>query len=166
MATTPDAITDLLNEVLACACDALEAQSHCFCPCRHFISVGPPVWDTAACCSDGQLTVHLDRVYPFSNFPAQSNQVNLCQTPLAIDFNVNLLRCYPTMDEDGNPPTHEQLQTAGEELVRDAFILTTGLLCCLAAKGRSRKYVYLGSRLTGPQGGCAGVEVRFTVEIG
>lgn len=161
----PELVNNLLNEVLSCACNALEENSNCGCPCRMFVSVGPPVWDDAACCTDGQLAVSLDRMYPFSNFPAQSNAVNLCQTPLAIDITVSLLRCYPTIDEQGNAPTHVQLGAASGELIRDLYVMTVGLLCCLASKGRQQKFVYLGSRLSGPQGGCAGAEARFTVEL-
>lgn len=167
----PDLVNDLLNEVLACACDALESggcpgePSECGCPCRHFISIGPVVWDEEACCSDGQLTVSLDRIYPFGNFPAQNSSVNLCQTPLAMDFAVTLLRCYPTMDEQGSAPTHLELQAAGEQLTRDHYILLVNLLCCLAAKKRRQKFVFLGSKFVGPQGGCAGVEIRMAVEL-
>jgi len=166
-----DTINDILNELLVCACDALESgvcpgeESPCGCPCRMFISVGPPVWDEQACCTDGQLTAHVDRVYPVGNFPSQNSQVNLCQTPLAADFIITLLRCYPVMDEQGNAPTHLELQVAGEAFARDLWILTTALLCCLGAKKRRQKFVFNGSRFVGPQGGCAGIELRFTVEL-
>lgn len=164
-------LNDLLNELLVCACDSLESgvcpgqEADCGCPCRMFISVGPPVWDSEACCGQGQLTAHVDRVYPVGNFPSQNNQVNLCQTPLAADVVITLLRCYPTMDEHGTVPTHLELQAAGESLNRDLFILTTGLLCCLSAKKRMQKFVFLGAREVGPQGGCAGIELRFTIEL-
>ena len=166
----PQRLNELLQELLNCACDALEngicgEPTVCGCPCRQFIGIGPVVWDREACCDDGQLSVTVDRLYPVDTFPNQSNRVNLCRIPLAADITVTLLRCFPVMDEHGNAPTPDALQTAGEDLHADMLTLTLGLLCCLQARGRSQQFIFQGSRFVGPSGGCAGIELRFVVEL-
>lgn len=162
----PDYLNDLLDEILACACNTLnEGFSDCACPCRLFISAGPPVWDVEACCSDGQLTANIERIYTFGNFPVQASGVNLCQTPLAVDVNVTLLRCFPTLKDDGNAPSSAELQLASEAVYRDMYLLTNGLLCCLSRTGKRRNFVFRQARVVGPQGGCVGTEFLFTVEI-
>lgn len=98
-----DLLNDILLEVLNCACTILESgicddpttASICGCPCRTFISAGPPVADLEACCSDGQLAVYVDRIYAFGNFPSQAAGFSPCSVPLAADIVVQLLRCVP-----------------------------------------------------------------------
>lgn len=162
----PEYLNDLLTEILACACETLNAgESDCECPCRVFVTAGLPVWDSEACCSDGQLTAHIERIYTFGNFPAQTVGVNLCQTPLAVDIAVTLLRCFPTVKEDGRAPSASEIEAASLSVYRDMYLLTNGLLCCLAQQGRRRKFVFRGVRVVGPQGGCIGTEYLLTVEI-
>lgn len=164
-------LNEILAEVLVCACDVLdqgladEQGSNCGCPCRAFATVGTPVWDIEACCSDGQLAVYAKDIYPFSNFPSRGTAAEICSPPLATNITVQLLRCWPTMDEDGTSPTGPQIQAASNALYRDLYLLTWGLLCCLKTAGRRRKFSLSGSRIAGPQGGCAGVEVDFAVEL-
>src|SRR3990172_8667826 len=98
---TPDLLTQFLNEILACACDCLNALGSCPCPCRNFISAGPPVWDLEACCTDGQLTVHIDRLFAYDNFPAENGKALTCGAPIAAEVVVTLLRCFPGLNDDG-----------------------------------------------------------------
>lgn len=169
MAISPNLLNDLLLELLGCACSALEdgvcpgEPADCGCPCRQYIAIGPVAWDN--CCDDGQLSVSVDRIYPVNNFPQQASGANLCQTPLAADIVVTLLRCYPVTDDNGDPPTHTQLERAGESLNRDLYILTKGLLCCLSVKKRKQQFMFMDSRFVGPNGGCAGVELRFAIGL-
>lgn len=164
-------LNEILNEILVCACDVLdqgladESGSNCGCPCRTFVTVGSPVWDLEACCTDGQLAVYAKDIYPFSNFPSRASNAEICSPSLAANVTVQLLRCWPTMDEDGTAPTSTQIQNASAAIYRDQYLLTWGLICCLASAGRKRKFSLAGSRITGPQGGCAGVEVDFAIEL-
>lgn len=166
-----DLISDYLQNILDCACRALNEgicgeQADCPCPCRAFVSAGPPVWDLAACCSDGQISSHSERIYPYGKFPSQASGVNICQTPLATDIVVTLLRCWPAVvKEDGSAPSGPEIEDASFSIYRDQYVLTKGILCCLAAKGKSQLFVFQGSKILPPSGGCIGVEVRFTVEL-
>lgn len=165
-------LNQILNEVLVCACNVLETglcddiPSRCGCPCRAFVTAGPPVWDIEACCSDGQLAVWVEDIYPFGNFPSRAADTNFCSQPLAANVKVQLLRCWPAnIGDDGRAPTATEIQQASEDIYRDLYLLTWGLICCLKAAARKRKFVLHGSKIVGPQGGCVGAEVSFVVEI-
>ena len=162
---TPDLLTVFLNQILACACDCLNTFGSCPCPCRIFISAGAPVWDNEACCTDGQLTVHVERLYIHGNFPAELGQVNTCQSPLAAEITVTLLRCFPSVRDDGSAPTADEIGSASELIYQDMYALTGCIICNLATRGRMQKSVFRGSRILPPSGGCIGVELRFVSEL-
>lgn len=162
---TPDLITAFLNQVLACACECLNTFGSCQCPCRNFISAGPPVWDMEACCSDGQLSVHVDRLFVYKNFPSESGEVNQCVMPLAAEVVVTLLRCFPGLKDDGSAPSADEIGAASELLYQDLWVLTNCIICNLSSRGRNQLSVFRGSRILPPNGGCAGVEVRFVVTL-
>lgn len=162
---TPDLITQLLNQILGCACDCLNALGSCPCPCRMFISAGPPVWDNEACCSDGQLTVHIDRLFAYENFPSEQGMVNTCQASLAGEVVITLLRCFPSIHDDGSAPTGDEIGTASEMIYQDLWVLTNCIICNLASRGKKQLALFRGSRILPPQGGCIGAEVRFTISL-
>lgn len=164
-------LNQILAEILTCACDVLDngladaGAGSCGCPCRAFVTVGAPVPDIEACCGDGQLAVWVRDIYPFSNFPARGNSAEICSPSLAANVTVQLLRCWPSMKEDGSAPTGPEIQRASDDIYRDLYLLTWGLICCLLQNGRKRKFALTSSRITGPQGGCVGAEVEFAIEL-
>lgn len=161
---TPDLFHLVAQEVLDCACEALTGQdSICPCPCRKFVSIGPPVWDQ--CCDGGQLAVWLERVYVAANFPASNNTAITCSAPLAGEYVLQLIRCVPTMDEQGNAPSAEALSDSAQDIYSDLYVAYKAVLCCLAAYKKHRNFVMRDGRFVGPQGGCAGFEIRFAVEL-
>lgn len=162
---TPDLLTQLLNQILGCACDCLNARGSCPCPCRNFISAGPPVWDSEGCCSDGQLTVHVDRLFSYKNFPSESGEVNTCIIPLAAELVVTLLRCFPSLHDDGSAPTADEIGSASEMIYQDLWVMTNCIICNLASRKNQQVSVFRGSRILPPQGGCIGAEVRLTIAL-
>lgn len=165
-------LNQILAEILVCACTVLdtglcdEPGSRCGCPCRAFVTAGPPVWDLEACCSDGQLAVYVKDLYPFGNFPGRTSTAEICTPSLAANVSVQLLRCWPAnIKEDGSAPSAAEIQAATNDVYRDLYLLTWGLLCCLKTGSRKRKFSLTGSRVVGPQGGCVGVEVDFAIEL-
>lgn len=164
---TPSLLSDLLIQFLGCACDCLNTYSSngCSCPCRNFISAGPPVWDIEACCSDGQLSIHIDRIYVYENFPTEQGTVNTCQASLAADVVITLLRCFPGLHDDGSAPTADEIAVASENIYKDLYVLTNCLICNLSSRGRQQLSVFRGGRILPPQGGCIGVEVRFVIAL-
>lgn len=177
------AIHELTEAVLACVCQALEdtaaeipGQPGCP-PCGACVVPGLPAWDGCAdpCTGEtgGQLSVHVARVYPSSNFPSQDAEVQGVRgcTPApttAVELVVTLLRCAPGPSENGCPPSCEELAESARILHIDSVTVMNGLLCCLPGLGtgpRGLKFVLGAQRIVGPEGGCVGVEQRVTVAL-
>lgn len=164
MVETPDLFYLIAQEVLDCACEALTGQdASCPCPCRKFVTVGQPVWDQ--CCDGGQLAVFMERVYVASTFPAANNTAITCAAPLIGEFTLQLIRCVPTMDDQGHPPTPDDLTASAQAIYSDMYITFRAVLCCLAAYRKYRNFTMRDGRFVGPQGGCAGFEIKFAVEL-
>jgi len=159
---TPDLLQLMAQDVLDCVCLALENESPCGCPCRKCVVFGPPVWDD--CCS-GQLTIWVERIYVAAKFPQTDGQPITCAAPLAADFVLQLIRCVPTVDDNGVAPSCEAISASAAKIYQEMYIVERALLCCLAAFKKNRAFVMKDMRPIGPQGGCAGFEVRFTVEM-
>ena len=159
---TPDLLVRLTQEILDCACSALE-KTACGCPCHAFVASGAVAWDR--CCADGQLWVGVDRVYAYGGqFPAPAG-VTTCVPPLAADLSIGILRCAPTMSDQGDPPSAEALTASAAQVNEDAYVLMNGVMCCLAEHGRARPFVIGGQRPLGPAGGCVGSSLAVTVVL-
>lgn len=185
MALTSLALHDLAESVLACVCAALDAtaaevEGQPGCPdCRSCVVAGTPAWD--GCddpCSEteagGQLSVNVARIYPTTNFPTEDREVRGirgCTPPpiTAVELVVTLLRCAPTLTEQGCPPSCEDLAASARAVHVDAVTIYNAMLCCLPGtapnRRRGRKFVLGASRIIGPEGGCVGVEQRVTVAL-
>jgi hypothetical protein len=159
---TSDLFWLLAEEIKDCICVALEAESTCPCPCRACVIVGDPAWDD---CCEGQLTVGLNRLYVHDNFPSAAVGPIFCFSPLAGDFTVTLLRCAPTVKDDGTLPTCDELSESARQIYSELYISMRALICCLAAKKRAAKFLIRDAVTVGPDGGCVGFQIRFTVEL-
>ena len=160
---TPDLFHLTAQEVLDCVCEALAEQSSCGCPCRACVVVGQPVWD--ACCDGGQLTAFVNRIFVHDAFPATEGGSINCMAPLAGDFTLQLIRCVPTVTDDGVAPTCEALSDSARLIYEDMYIALRAVICCLAAYKKKRSFAVRDTRTVGPQGGCAGFEIQFTVQL-
>jgi hypothetical protein len=159
---TPDLLERLAQSLLDCACTALEATT-CGCPCHVFISAGAVAWDR--CCDDGMLWVGIDRLYAYERFPAPATGAVMCMPPLAADLTISVLRCAPTLSDQGDAPSVEALTTSSAQVYEDAYAIITAVVCCLAPYARARPFVIGNQRPLGPSGGCTGTELRFTVAL-
>lgn len=183
MALSPLAIHDLAETVLACVCEALdqvalEVEGHPGCPtCRTCVVPGQAAWDG---CDDpcgssetgGQLSVGYARIYGTTRFPEPDLEVQGlrgCKPPatMAAEMVVTLLRCAPIVNENGCPPTCEELSAAARVTHVDAATVYNALLCCLPHTGsrKGRRFVMGEQRVIGPQGGCVGIEQRVIVAL-
>jgi hypothetical protein len=159
---TPDLLTRLTQELLDCTCAALE-KTACGCPCYAFVSAGTVAWDK--CCDGGQLWVGIDRIYAYDRFPAPATGAIMCSPPLAADIVIGVLRCAPTLSDQGEPPSAEALSASSAQVYEDAYAVVNGVLCCLVPTQRERLFVMGNQRPLGPQGGCVGSELRLTVAL-
>ncbi|WNI20284.1 hypothetical protein [Actinacidiphila sp. ITFR-21] len=183
MAVSPLAVHTMAETVLGCVCamldqTAAEVEGQPGCPCRACVVPGPPAWDG---CADpcgpaesvgGQLTVHVARIYPSSSFPAEDRTVlgtRGCLVPAtAVELVITLLRCVPTIDEHGCPPTCEELAAAAQIVHVDTASVYNALLCCLPSTGTRRRgpqFLMGAHRVLESQGGCGGIEQRVTVAL-
>lgn len=160
--TTPDLFWLLAEEIKDCLCVALEEQSDCGCPCRACVIVGPTVWDDCEC---GSLTIALDRVYVHGNFPTSETGPIFCSSPLAGDFTITLLRCAPTVKDDGTAPSCDEISASARQIYTDFYITLRALICCLAAKRRFAQFVVREAIPVGPDGGCVGFQIRVTIML-
>lgn len=186
MALTPLAIHDLAEDVLGCVCVALDQaaegdDTRPGCPdCRTCVVPGAVAWDS---CEDpcgggsgGQLSVSVARIYAatIDGFPAEARVVygvkNCTPAPItAVELVITLLRCAPTFDESGCPPSCEDLAAASRILHMDMVTVYNALLCCLpgtdTTRPRGRRFVMGQQKPVGPEGGCVGLEQRVTVAL-
>jgi len=158
----PDLIVRLTQELLDCCCSALE-KTACGCPGRAFVSAGAVAHDDCCAC-DGQLWVGVERVFAYDRFPAPAGMLT-CLPPLAADIVIGVIRCAPTVDDNGNPPTVDALNASSAQVYEDAYAVMNGVLCCLAPTSKARPAVIGNQRPVGPAGGCVGTELRLTVAL-
>jgi hypothetical protein len=84
-------------------------------------------------------------------------------------YSVQLVRCTPVPDEDGEPPSAEELMAAGLSFQRDAGLLSQALVM---AASRLRPHLPRGAVVqagaiqpVGPQGEYVGMEGEFIVSV-
>lgn len=159
---TPDLFWMTADELLDCVCDALASDATCGCPCRVYVSAGPPAWDD---CCEGQLTAWVENIFYHENFPNRQSTPAICGSMLAGDLVIQLLRCVPTVGDDGSVPPGPTLDNSARLIYQDMYIALNALTCCLSEARRNREYIIRDTRVVGPQGGCAGFEIRVTVQL-
>jgi hypothetical protein len=109
--------------------------------------------------------VWLERPFFHEEFPNPISEPQVCSTFLAGEFAIQLLRCAPTVDDNGNPPTEVELNESSRRIYQDMYIAIKALACCLAEAKRQRLYVIRESNIVGPDGGCVGFEIRLAIQM-
>lgn len=170
---------DVAEAARSCVCLAMESLAeddaeYPGCPCLSFVSAGEPMIDCCTedeCGSEGMLSVHIESIFPSDNFPDPFGSFAPCKAGTWVAaIVVTVARCAPTVDEDGNPATPEEMSANALLLSIDQWAVVTGLSCCLVAdapSGKRKRRVQIGeSRPLVSEGGCASFEVRAFVEAG
>lgn len=126
---------------------------------RAYVAAGQIAWDD--CC--GMLVVAPERVYRSVIFPTENNDEDECFGGyLTIDLLVLLVRCVPTVDDRGRAPTSASLQAAYQRIIEDAAVVmnavTTDLPDTWVRAAPAQTFI-------GAEGGCIGVETRFTIGL-
>lgn len=94
-------------------------------PCER-VSLYPgtqEVWDMGS--AKGQLYLRHVQTFPTTNFPYQQFQPvgNAVYTPNAVRLAAGILRCGSTIDDNGNPPTPEQINADALDEADDTIAL-------------------------------------------
>lgn len=165
MPITPSLFHDYASWLLECVCEALRTQASCGCPPCACVDVGLIAFDH--CCDAGQLTVTLGPIRPYGAFPLPTDQPQTCQSPLAGLLTVTLLRCAPTMHDDGSPPTCAEKDASALMAYEDAYIIMDAVLCCSAAlsEDSSNRFLVGDQNFVGPEGGCVGSTLSMWIEL-
>lgn len=159
----PDAIAATAYDVcelwLARAHDALDQCATSEPITATYVAAGAIAWDS--CC--GLLVAAPERVYRSASFPVEGTTDYVCESSfLVVDVVLLLLRCVPTIDDRGNAPAPAALGAAHQGVLTDAAVIwnvVTGEL----PEGWDR--ANLDQSFVGAEGGCIGVETRFTIGL-
>lgn len=86
-----------------------------------------------------------------------------------LGFLVTLFRCAATFDEQGNPPTSEQIEDASEPMFDSVWAIWTRVYQEMRAgdlfDGRCMELFFDGARALDTSGGLHGAEIEFRAEI-
>lgn len=158
-------LNDAIDTALSCVCIALEEAARPACQC--YPTIGEPLWRPCCECGDtgtsGELTASLETMYPIDgNTLLPSPRIEACRKgPWGADIALDLTRCFPTLQEDGELPPQDEVGTAAREMHDDADIIRRALTCCPDLRLRWRS---LGVDLD-PNGGCSKLTARITVAL-
>lgn len=149
------------HEVLALVDEALKAAGRRSTdpdnPEPSYVAAGLVAADD--CC--GLLVAIPERVFRAAHFPVEGPDVNGCYDgQLAMHLMVLNMRCIPSLDDDGNPPTTTEMDDAYHELLLDAAIVWNTLANDLPYGSLFQNQVFIGA-----EGGCVGAETRITLDL-
>lgn len=160
--------------LLDCACDALEQWTTGRCPDRACVyngTVNVPMDD----CCEGQLWVAWGRTIPtdwkaqsFGSFPTRAPRTSsvsaACLSLIAFDFEIGIVRCAPTIDDEGNPPSCQEIERSAMQQHEDAWALLRGVLCCLRDFDSQGYYVsWEQQEPIEDEGACVGSVLRVSI---
>lgn len=129
---------------------------------------GEIAWDQCDC---GLFSQTITATYPSDTFPAPANDQPQTECgPLLIVYSVTaeLVRCAPTVDDDGTAPTCDRLEDAARTLECDRQALRLGITCALNElrdTDRIIEFTVGAATTTGPQGGCVGVSLPYQIGV-
>lgn len=175
-------LTPKLELMLDCVCQTLEANGRATCCCCVYPGQEVP-WDycgkdtyttqttegeTIRIPCEGMAYVNVKRIYPSKSFPWEDQEADPCKAYTQVaDVRVGVLRCAPTISDNGNLPPCEDLTSAAAGLLVDQAIVTTAIRCCYLKELPCDNYdIKVGGwRMLGPQGGCIGGELNLFVSL-
>jgi hypothetical protein len=141
--------------MLDCVCTALTERGQgptCWCGLWPGADVA---WDYCGECSDdgkcGMAYLRPDIAFPYSTFPFAEPDTN-CKRPIGYRFEIGVVRCMPTMNEDGELPSEAEIREATLGLMLDQHALLCAIRECRAPGLVSLE----GWTPAGPEGGCVG----------
>lgn len=89
-------------------------------PDRRYVTTGSPAFDCE------QVTVTIPQL--FTGLPGSAYVGPLVPgVTSAVELQVSVIRCVPTMDDGGNPPDTTDLETSAQELLIDADLLRAAM---------------------------------------
>lgn len=140
--------TDILDSLLQAALEGLSDP-----PERAFVGLGPQTaWDCE------QMWVRAGETVPV--YQEKSN----CSTGFTVDVHLTIVRCVPTVDDNGQAPSVRQLNEASEDLSTDAGELYA-VLQSWSPPAPAQQTLIVSWLPLGPEGGYAGGEWIVRVRV-
>jgi len=163
----PVGLAETSERLLACVGDALAAAERPV--CSSYQTVGTPVILTCCDCEEegeeanGELSIHFRRLFDAeSSTLNEAQRVRPCKGGVtAAHFRLVLARCFPTVTEEGEIPSHDSQEDSALDLQKDAELMWQALACC---PDLPLKIDDLSVDL-GPRGGCSIVFADVTVQV-
>lgn len=153
---------ELALNIKECLCDRLaETILGPVCKCTLY----PSDVATADICSktltgNGEAKIHVGRVFDSRNFPAVE-ELQRCGSYVAVEVVMTVRRCAPTMGNEGQLPSEDELELALMGVLDDAHAMRCAIQCCVDSK-----LIQVGEwRLLSLQGGCMGGQLISTIGI-
>lgn len=122
-------IYPMLAELTACLCNALGTSKPCF--CGIIAGADIPVEYVGECADDvcGAAYVRVVGAYPTSNFP-EALAAPSCNTVMAYNLAVGVLRCASVGEEDGGPVNQEEFEKTQLLVLSDMKAIRRAIQCC------------------------------------
>ncbi len=162
---------DIIGPFLGAILDCVYQQVDHVAPleiARKCLVPGDIAWDKCEC---GQLVISEDRRYGSRTFGVEAPEFEAeCGEPvLNIQCTLSLVSCLPGPDDNGDPPSCEDLNVAALQLLKDKNDIRRALMCCLDAAYRANNPAsmlgfHIGAQeTTGPSGNCGGSDTLFVL---
>lgn len=162
-----DDLWNLANEYLT-ACATAVASTPGGAPGRVYVSPGPPAWDCE------QLTVHVGGPAVADTFPLQPSLAALHRVAVQgqvdlISLTATILRCVPTLTQQGKFPPDSALDAASQQTLADLWAIwnyvrrgkSTGALF----PPKEREFGFDPAISMNLQGGFGGWQVTIRVQL-
>lgn len=138
-------------------------------PNRACVVPGAIAWDQCDC---GLLAVSHNRWFLSDNFPLETGpgtKTTPCELGvLVVEMSIQIIRCVPSPTGTSLSVPCSKLNTASQVLVQDAYVTLKAarrILCELKDDGTILDYTFNEQTALGPEGGCAGTDLRALVAI-
>lgn len=137
-------------------------------PERVGVVPGGIAWDSCGPGQCGQLVISISRFFLADSFPMEmAGRMDGCGAPyFCADYVLQLIRCTPGPDQSGNPPSTDALAASAQEIDLDGELVLPTVACSLQTLmdvDTIANYAIASAPIVGPSGGCAGVQVNFSV---
>lgn len=148
------ALWPALMELTTCLCAEVAnagLPELCFCG---LVPGDTVAWDYIGDTGQGMAWVRLMNIYPSAAFPAVDSTLrSSCASPLAAQVEMGILRCAPSPDSDGTPPSMAAQWEATRLQLADMAAMYAAVRCCY---DRQENMVLGQYNPAGPEGGVVG----------
>lgn len=156
LAENPVAVAEVM---LGRALAAIEACSTSEPIVESYVVIGELAWDE--CC--GILAAAPLRVFKSAQFPTPVVDTTNCDSSLlCVEITIILLRCAPSLDDQGNVPSVEDMSTSFASTANDAAVILNAMM---AEMPLGWERASLEQTFQGAEGGCVAVDTRMTIGL-